>query len=276
MEAARREGLAATRQWRERSPDLRDEPGVSRGANKRSQPWLAALLLINACDVRTAATCLLDKHEREVAYDIEVGYADTIEGFYIAHDMLRELAVRLRRTTSTTHLEQNRVGVLRPLTVQESAFRDRLRLHSHILARSYETCAALNFIFPPVASLPPISVFLSKTSLISINASSFPSLGEQPGEFAHGPLGQFMAGIWRQADGDLADMFTLLVYLLPAMSTYACALSDDDELSLEPEHINIVKFVDTLTQPCREMLVANCRETVLFLRDNRLRVLQAK
>ena len=113
MQAARREGLAAARQWRERSPDLRDEPGVSRGANKRSQPWLAALLLINAFDVRTAAERLQKQHELDVAHDLRVGYADTIEGFYIAHDMLRELAVRLRRTTSTTQLEQNRVVHLR-------------------------------------------------------------------------------------------------------------------------------------------------------------------
>lgn len=274
MQAARAVGIAATRQWRDRPPDLQDEPGVSRGSNRRRQPWLAAMMLIHAADLRESAERLQAAHEREVAQDLNNGYADTIEGFYIAHGMLKEHAVRLRRNTSTRTLEAHRVGVFRTLTAQERGFRDRIRMHSHILARSYETCVACNFVFPPVASLPAIQLFLSRNSKISINASSFPSLGEQPGLFADGPLGQFMTAVWWQAGGGLEDMFTLLVDLLPAISTYACALSDDGELSEKPEHIQIVKFVDALSPACRAMLVANCKETVLFLREQRLHILQ--
>jgi hypothetical protein len=160
MHAARAVGLAATRQWRDRPPDLQDEPGVSRGSNRRRQPWLAAMMLIHAADLRESAERLQAAHEREVAQDLNNGYADTIEGFYIAHGMLKEHAVRLRRNTSTRTLEAHRVGVFRTLTAQERGFRDRIRMHSHILARSYETCVACNFVFPPVASrhTPPTFV----------------------------------------------------------------------------------------------------------------------
>jgi hypothetical protein len=44
-------------------------------------------------------------------------------------------------------------------------------------------------------------------------------MGEDPGEFSNGVLGEFATGMWAQMHSDLAEMFTIVVDVLPPMST---------------------------------------------------------
>jgi|LakMenEpi03Aug12_release.lakeMendotaPanAssembly.Ray.scaffolds.fasta_scaffold3664070_1 hypothetical protein len=44
-------------------------------------------------------------------------------------------------------------------------------------------------------------------------------MGEDPGGFENGVLGAFATGMWAQMHPDLCGMFTIVVDMLPPMST---------------------------------------------------------
>jgi hypothetical protein len=281
---ARGEAHAALSEWRTMCSG---SPFPAGNGNKRYTPVMPSRSVLLSDSNEARAVELLAEHERQDTEDALGGYQETVAGIYAAHDLLTRRARSLRARHSPSYITREahqsiRVGTYRGMTVKEYRFRDELYTHSHIIARFFETSLAFGWLYPPVWSLPPMSVFLHPDSLIAIIAASFPSLGEAPGGFADGPLGRGQDGFWRDLCPETGGTFSLVIDYFPPMSVNIPSLHDGenaenqgkDQTEMELTHIDIRALERRLGATLRSVFARNHRAAVELFRKERAKVLR--
>ena len=236
------------------------------------------VILSSASNEAMAAT-MLRLHRQEDTADALEGYQETVAGIYAAHATLLARA-RLLRDPSSTHYvtrsvyECQMLGSFRGMTAEEYGLRDDLYSDSHIIARLYETGLTWGWLYPPVFSLPPPDVFVDSNSLIVIVAASFPSLGEEPGGFAQGPLGQGQDGFWRTLCPETHGTFSLVLDFFPPMSTWVKGLHQGEETT-DLRHIDVITMESRLTTSLRRLFSRNHRAAVSVIVAQRVAILRS-
>ena len=141
--------------------------------------------------------------------------------------------------------------------------------HAH---HDTHTGLSWGWLYPPVFSLPDADMFVDVNSLIVIVAGSYPSLGEEPGGFAQGPLGQGQDGFWDTLSPETAGTFTLLIDYFPPMSTWVKGLHQGEETD-ELRHIDVITMQRRLTASLRRLFGRNNRLAVSVFAAHRAAIL---
>lgn len=260
-------GMKRLSVWRQLCRD-----GFPRNGNRRGTPLMASAQVVQ--ESAAAAENLRQRHRADE--DSEKN-AESVAGVYRAWGLLQARGTYLRNThkgsAGRKRMEDSRVGGWRELTRAEQQFYHTLYQHSPTVARIFESGTCFGWVYPSVASLPPLQLFMDPSQPICFLLGSFPSMGEDPGGFAAGVLGVFASGIWAQIHRSLNTMFTVVIDIFPPMSTNVPCVQDGMECK-KSHHVDIIDLMSRLNHPTRDIMIHNHRALVLILAAGRYRLLQ--